>query len=88
MASLCEELVKTFNQRLELGLRRGLGNFAEREDPDVPVPYEPYVCPGWAIMAPALEEELPLHKIPEFSRPTEAYARRNILALGGSLYSD
>lgn len=87
MASLCQELVTSFNWRLELGLRRGLRNFAEREDPDVPVPYEPYLCPEWARLAPALEEELPLHKIPEFSRPTEAYKLRNILAIGGNLYS-
>lgn len=87
MASLCEELVASFNWRLELGLRRGLNNTVEREDPDVPVPYDPYVCPEWARLAPALEEELPLHKIPNLSDPTEAYKRRNILAVGGNLYS-
>lgn len=87
MASLCEELVASFNWRLELGLRRGLRNYVERDDPDVPVPYEPYVCPEWATLAPALEEELPLHKAPEFSRFTEAYTRRNVLAVGGNLYS-
>lgn len=84
MASLCEELVASFNWRLELGLRRGLGNFAEREDP---VPYEPYVCPGWARLAPALGEELPLHKMSESSRSTETFAQRKIVAFGGNLYT-
>ena len=87
MASLCEELVASFNWRLELGLRRGLNNAVEREDPDVPVPYDPYVCPEWTRLAPALGEELPLYKIPELSGPTETYKRRNLLAVGGNLYS-
>lgn len=85
MASLCQELVTSFNWRLELGLRRGLGNNVEREDP--PVPVKPYVCPEWARLAPPLQEVLPLHEITEFSRPTEAFEQRNILALAGCLYS-
>ncbi|POS71023.1 hypothetical protein DHEL01_v210587 [Diaporthe helianthi] len=85
MASLCEELVKSFNWRLELGLRRGLRNFAE--DSDESVPYEPYVCPEWARLAPSLKEELRLHKMSEFMRPTESFKRRNIIAVGGNLYS-
>lgn len=87
MACLCEELVASFNWRLGLGLRRGLNNTVEREDHDVPVPHEVYVCPEWARLAPSLEEILPLHKIPEFSNPSEAFTRRNILAVGGNLYS-
>lgn len=85
MASLCEELVTSFNWRLELGLRRGLNHTVE--DYDVPPPYEPYICPEWAKVAPALEEELPLHRITGNVVPTGAYKRRNILALGGYLYS-
>lgn len=85
MASLCQELVTSFNWRLELGLRRGLGRSIE--DPGASQTYEPYVCPEWARLAPALEEELPVHRILELMEPTETFKRRNILAVGGDLYS-
>ncbi|KMO99913.1 hypothetical protein CISG_05261 [Coccidioides immitis RMSCC 3703] len=82
LASMAEALVNAFNWRLELGLRRGnsmddsqLGENFLKEEP-----------PPWALVGP-LAEPLILTRSQTESTLHEAFARRNIQASMGYLYT-
>ncbi|KAI0416989.1 hypothetical protein F5X98DRAFT_375370 [Xylaria grammica] len=57
LAALIEDLVASFNWRMELGLRRR-ARLVERASDGTPAPFTPYRCPEWVYTVPRLQEPL------------------------------
>lgn len=86
LASLLEALVYSFNWRLELGLRRN-GKHVDRAEDGSAADFVPYVCPSWAIAAPALETRLILHDYGDSTvgGSSDFFQKRNIQASAAAL---
>ncbi|KAI1827433.1 hypothetical protein F4861DRAFT_364465 [Xylaria intraflava] len=81
IAALVEDLVASFNWRMELGLRR-CANVVERDNDGNPAPFTPYRCPDWVYTVDKLQDTL---LISEFDSDDEEvpeddpWRRRNII---------
>ncbi|KAI1975138.1 hypothetical protein LOZ53_004767 [Ophidiomyces ophidiicola] len=83
LASMVEALVDAFNWRLDLGLRRDKSiNYVQSEEP-----YLREQAPSWALEVGPLAEPLVLTHSQKNSQPNEAFAKRNIQASMGYLYT-
>ncbi|KAI0484595.1 hypothetical protein GGR56DRAFT_32842 [Xylariaceae sp. FL0804] len=90
LAAIVEELVKSFQWRLSLGLRRQ--DPGSTTDPDT-LPLIPETIPPWPGQVPALPRMLTLHSR-ENEELTEsefvkgnAFIRRNVFAFAGEFYT-
>ncbi|KAI1910144.1 hypothetical protein LOZ65_006408 [Ophidiomyces ophidiicola] len=83
LASMVEALVDAFNWRLDLGLGRDKSiNYVQSEEP-----YLREQAPSWTLEVGPLAESLVLTHSQKNSQPHEAFAKRNIQASMGYLYT-
>ncbi|KAI1288048.1 hypothetical protein F5Y03DRAFT_401863 [Xylaria venustula] len=62
IAALVQDLVASFNWRMELGLRR-CAELVERDVDGTPAPFTPYECPDWVYTVPKLDNTLFISEI-------------------------
>ncbi|KAI0465823.1 hypothetical protein F4859DRAFT_347038 [Xylaria cf. heliscus] len=81
IAALIEDLVASFNWRMELGLRR-CEPLVERASDGTPAPFTPYRCPEWVHTVSKLQDTLLISEInpdDEDVPDDDPWKRRNIV---------
>ncbi|TGO25168.1 hypothetical protein BPAE_0086g00330 [Botrytis paeoniae] len=98
IACIVEELVRAFNWRLALGMRRNGKHIRRKNESDPCPPYTPVVGPDWTRSVPPIEQdmlkELPSEMVTESGKLVlekrgcdETFEKRNVITNVGWFYT-